>query len=236
MTGRGFRDVHASWLLRLRVGLLNGVPKPGTVGDFVLPLHKGYPVDQDRGETSSELVTTIRVILPGMGGEIVVGIREGVLRGCLQIGPPPFGCSVAEENLVLGALDRPHNRGAPLARHLRAIDADRGGGQLYGLDSSHAHRVGQGRFLPLLLCTQEPLERAKLAGGIEKLFNFGGVRVQLPRVELSRPGEKISQRGRHIALVPAGRAEQAGRECDTVLEEVEIMTAQDPRDRHHHGA
>jgi hypothetical protein len=162
-----------------------------------------------------------------MRGEIVVSIREGVLRGRLQIGPATLSRGVAEEDLILGALDRPHHRSATLARHLRASDPDDRSRQHDGLNGSHAHRVGQSRFLPFLLCTQQPRERTKLAGSIKKLFNFGRVRAQLPRGELSRPSKKLSQRPRDVALVPADRAKQPARQCHPVLEDVKIMPTQD---------
>ncbi|WP_233201640.1 hypothetical protein [Cryobacterium sp. Y11] len=113
---------------------------------------------------------------------------------------------------------------AALPRHLRAINADRGGRQLDGLDRSHTHRISHGRFLPLLLRTQQPLKRAQLTGGIDKLLNLGSVRAQLPRSELPRPREKISQRSCHVALIPADRADQTARQRNTLLEDVEIVT------------
>ena len=162
-----------------------------------------------------------------MRGEIVVGVHEGVLRERLQVCPPALGGGVSKEDLVLGALDRSRNRDTSLPCHLRTINADRDGGECNGIRGSHAHRVGQGRLLPLLLRAQQALKRSEFARCIEELFDLGGVLAELSRVELSRPGEEISERDRDVALVPTDRADQATRKRNTALKDVEIMTAQD---------
>ena len=59
------------------------------------------------------------------------------------------------------------------------------------------------------------------------MFDFGSVLAELSRVELSRPSEEISERGRDVALVPTDRADHATRKRNTALKDVEIMTAQD---------
>lgn len=78
-------------------------PAPGREGAFlpraaygrVVPLRHSTPVDRNRCEISSESVATIRAILRAMRGEMVVRIRERILRGRLQMGPSKRARNVA---------------------------------------------------------------------------------------------------------------------------------------------